>query len=331
MTKPSTVSVVIITYARPDYIRECIRHLRELTTAPHQIIVVDGSPDRRTRDLLATEHPDVVYLRNDLGKGTMSESRQIGLAQTTGDIVAYIDDDAYVAESWLDRMIDAYQDDSVAGVGGRADNGIPGEDQEGLGSIGRLLPNGDITGYFAANPGRRIDVDHFLGANQTYRRSTLLAIGGIRGNYPGTCLREESDTCLRLRAAGHRLIFDPDMLVRHVAAPYQIGGKRFDRKYLYYSRRNHIMLLARVYGWRTRYLPRYARTALRQQRHYYGQVARFLLRGVDEDGSRVPLKRRLTAPVILTRSAVEVAGLVGGVWAGWDGRRRDRRNGVGTP
>ena len=38
----TTVSVVIITYARPDYIAECIRHLRALETAPHQIIAVDG-------------------------------------------------------------------------------------------------------------------------------------------------------------------------------------------------------------------------------------------------------------------------------------------------
>jgi GT2 family glycosyltransferase len=327
----TTVSVVIITYARPDYIAECIRHLRDLETAPHQIIAVDGSPDTRTRDLIASDHPDVLYLRNDLGKGTMSESRQIGLAAATGDIIAFIDDDAYVAEDWIDRLVAAYADPSVAGVGGRADNGIPGEDAVGLASIGRLLPNGDITGYFAANPGRRIDVDHFLGANQTYRRAVLLEHGGIRGNYPGTCLREESDTCLRLRAAGLRLIFDPAVLVRHVAAPYQIGGKRFDRRYLYYSRRNHVMLLARVFGWRSAYLPRYGRTALRQQRHYYAQVARFMLRGVDEDGARVSLTRRLTAPVILSRSAVELAGLAAGVWAGWDGRRRDRRAGVGTP
>lgn len=326
-----TVTVAIITYARPQYIQQCLDHLGRLRTSPHQVIVVDASPDTRTRELIARDFPHVLYLRNDLGRGTMSESRQIGLAQATGDIVSFIDDDAFVDTEWLDRLIDAFQDDSVAGVGGRADNGRPGEDLEGIGSIGRLLPNGDLTGFFAADPGKRIEVDHFLGANQSYRRSTLLAIGGIRGNYPGTCLREESDTCLRLKEAGHRLIYAPDVLVRHVAAPYQIGGKRFDRRYLYYSRRNHVMLLARVFGWQTIYLPRYFRTAIRQQRQYYRDVGRFLLKGVNEDGTRVSLARRVTSPVILTRSAVEVAGLVSGLWAGWHGRRRDRRAGVGTP
>lgn len=329
--RPLTVTVVIITYSRPHYVRECLDHLGRLPTPPHQTIVVDASADSRTRDLIAHDFADVVYLRNDLGRGTMSESRQIGLAAATGDIVAFIDDDAYVDEEWLDRLVDVYQDDTVAGVGGRADNGRDGEETEGIGSIGRLLPNGDLTGFFAADPGRRIEVDHFLGANQSYRRSTLLSIGGIRGNYPGTCLREESDTCLRLKDAGHRLIYAPDVLVRHVAAPYQIGGKRFDRRYLYYSRRNHVMLLVRVFGWRTPYLPRYYRTALRQQRQYVAQVARFILRGVGDDGKRVSLARRLSAPIVLTRSAVEVGGLIVGLWAGWDGRRRDRRDGVSSP
>ncbi|MCH6230744.1 glycosyltransferase family 2 protein [Microbacterium sp. CFH 31415] len=336
MTTPDppapTVSVIIITYARPQYIAECLRHLYEMTRRPHQIIVVDGSPDDRTRDLVSAEHPDVVYIRHQLGKGTMPESRQLGLAAATGDIVAFIDDDAYADREWLTELTRVYDDDpTVAGVGGRADNGIPGEDREGVGTIGRLLPNGDLTGYFGANSLRPVDVDHFLGANQSYRRSILESIGGIRGNYPGTCLREESDTCLRLTAAGYRLVFAPRALVRHVAAPYQIGGQRFDRRYLYYSRRNHVMLLARVFGWRTPYLRRYYVTAFRQQGHYFSLVGRLIAKGRDAEGEKATMQRRVTSPIILTRSVVEIAGLFAGVWAGIDGRRRDRRAGVGTP
>ncbi|WP_127818005.1 glycosyltransferase family 2 protein [Microbacterium sp. CPCC 204701] len=326
-----TVSVIVITYARPQYVAECLRHLGDMAEKAHEIIVVDGSPDDRTRDLVAAGHSDVVYIRHALGKGTMPESRQLGLATATGDIVAFIDDDAYVDREWLGNLRRAYADESVAAVGGRADNGIPGEEWIGLGSIGRLLPNGDLTGYFAAHSGRAVVVDHFLGANQTYRRDILLSIGGIRGNYPGTCLREESDTCLRLTAAGHRLIYDPRVLVRHVAAPYQIGGQRFDRRYLYYSRRNHVMLLARVFGWRSPYIPRYYVTALRQQGHYFTLVGRLIIKGRGADGAKASAGRRLTSPIILTRSLVEVAGLVAGVWAGVEGRRRDRRAGVATP
>ncbi|GAA5212175.1 glycosyltransferase family 2 protein [Microbacterium kyungheense] len=327
----TTVSVVIITFARPQYVADCLSHLDEMTERPHQVIVVDGSPDDRTRELIETQHAGVDYIRHSLGRGTMPESRQLGLAAATGEVVAFIDDDAYVARDWLVQLTRAYADPTVSGVGGRADNGRPEESTEGIGSIGRLLPNGDLTGYFAADPQRRVKVDHFLGANQSYRRTALEAIGGIRGNYPGTCLREESDTCLRLTATGHQLIYDPRVLVRHVAAPYQIGGQRFDRRYLYYSRRNHVMLLARVFGWRTPYLRRYYVTALQAQGHYFRLVTGLIGKGIGEDGNRASLSRRLTSPIILTRSVVEVAGLIAGIWAALDGRRRDRRAGVGTP
>ena len=331
MTPPLSVSVVIITYARPQFLTTCLEHLGALHTPPHEILVVDASPDDRSRMLVAEKFPDVLYLRNDLGPGTMPESRQVGLAHASGDVVSFIDDDAYVDTLWLDALTAPYSDPSVAAVGGRAVNGIPGEDRDGLGRIGRLLPNGDLTGFFGADPGRLVDVDHLLGANMSFRRSALVSIGGIRGNYPGTCLCEESDISLRLGAAGHRLVFAPQAIVRHVAAPYQTGGKRFDRRYLFYSRRNHLMLLARVFGWSNPLVRRYAVTTVRDQREYLRAAYRLLKGRPDADGTRPTMPRRLTSVIVLTRSLAELAGLLAGVPAALHGRRRDARAGVRTP
>jgi len=326
-----SASVVVITYARPQYVAECLRRLGQLTRAPHEVIVVDASPDPRTRDLVRDGFPDVVYLRNDLGPGTMPESRQIGLQHASGDVVAFIDDDAYVDPSWLDELLAPYDDPRVAAVGGRAVNGIPGEESTGLDLVGRFLPDGRLTGYFGADPGRVVAVDHLLGANMTFRRSTLLDLGGIRGNYPGTCLCEESDISLRVRATGARLVFAPRAVVRHVAAPYQTGGQRFDRRYLYYARRNHVVLLARVFGLASPYVRRYAWSTVREQRAYVRTTYRLLLGRPDEGGQHPTTRRRLTSPVVLTRAVVELSGLVAGLPAAVVARRRDRDAGVGTP
>ncbi|OLT55338.1 glycosyltransferase [Cellulosimicrobium sp. CUA-896] len=204
-----TVSVVVVTYGRPDSVRECLEHLGRLRTPALEVVVVDASPDERTRTLVREEFPDVRLLHSTLGRGTTPESRQMGFAVTRGDVVAFVDDDAYVAPDWLDELLAPYADPDVVAVGGRADNGIPGEEAEGLDRIGRLLPDGRLTGYFAADPGRAVEVDHLLGANMSFRREALAAIGGIRGNYPGTCLCEESDISLRLRATGGRLVYTP--------------------------------------------------------------------------------------------------------------------------
>lgn len=325
MTLPLRVSVVIITYARPQFLTTCLEHLGALRTSPHEILVVDASPDDRSRTLVAEKFPDVVYLRNDLGPGTMPESRQVGLAHASGDVVAFIDDDAYVDARWIDALTAPYADPSVSAVGGRAVNGIPSEESEGLGRIGRLLPNGDLTGFFGSDPGRLVDVDHLLGANMSFRVSALTSIGGIRGNYPGTCLCEESDISLRLGAAGHRLVFAPEAIVRHVAAPYQTGGQRFDRRYLFYSRRNHLMLLVRVFGWSDPLVRRYAVTTVRDQRGYLRATYRTLRGRADAHGERPSTTQRLTSPVVLTRSAAELVGLVAGVPAALRARRADAR------
>lgn len=325
-----TASVVVITYARPDYVRECLTHLARLRTAPHEVIVVDGSPDDRTADLVRADFPDVRLIRHSLGRGTMPESRQLGFQVATGDVVAFIDDDAYVAPEWLDEILAPYADPAVVGVGGRAINGIPGEETEGLGQIGRFLPDGRLTGYFGADPGRLLDVDHLLGATMSFRRAPLAAMGGIRGNYPGTCLCEESDISLRLRAKGGRLVFNPRAVVRHVAAPYTTGGQRFDRRYLYYARRNHVVLLVRNFGWTAPVVRRFAWTALRAQGRYLATARRRLSNHHSDGRFRTP-RERLRSVLPLTRAAAEVSGLAAGFPAAAVARRRDRAAGQATP
>ena len=132
-------------------------------------------------------------------------------------------------------------------MGGRQIRRQPGELTDGLDAIGQLLDDGTLTGHFAADPGRVVDVDHLLGANMAFRRSVLDQLGGIRDGYAGTCIREETDLCLRVQRAGYRLLYTPDAVVEHVAAPYA-KGERFDLRYAYWAQKNHLILLIRIFG-----------------------------------------------------------------------------------
>jgi GT2 family glycosyltransferase len=319
-----TVSVVIPTFRRPRYVAECLAHLERLHTAPLEVLVVDASPDPATRRVVEA-HPGVRYLRNELGAGTTPESRGIGVAHARGDVVAFVDDDAYVDPDWLDELLAPYADPAVVGVGGRIVNGQPGEDREGLDRIGRLLPDGRLTGYFAADPGRPIEVDHLLGATMSYRRAALLDVGGVHGRYPGPCVCEETDIALRQRALGRRLVFTPRAVVRHVSAPYAGRGDRFDRRYDFYRRRNHQAMLVRVYGPTAPVTRRHTWTVLREEGGRLRWMARALLGRVrGDDGRRPGLAQRLRAPAVLARVGVDVAGLVVGWPAGLRDRRHDR-------
>lgn len=241
------VTVIIVTYNRPECVKTCLECLRKQTRSPEQIIVVDGSPDDRTRDF-CEKFPEALYLRNEAGLGHMTRSRNIGLQQANGGIIAFIDDDSFAHPAWLAELLKPYSDPAVGAVGGRALRNQPDEDKQGVDQIGKLLPNGEITGNFAADPGRDLEVDHIMGCNMSFRRTVLDELGGFPELYPGVSgVREDTGVCLRVRANGNKMIFAHKAVVDHLGAP-QAKGKRFDIRYQYYGQRNHIVLLASNFG-----------------------------------------------------------------------------------
>lgn len=299
--------VVVATYRRPEHVRTCLQHIQAQSIAPERIVVVDASPDTLTRGVVA-DFADVEYRRNDLGVGLLAASRAIGVQGATEDVIAFIDDDAYAEPQWLAEILAAYDEAGVGAVGGRASNDRPGEEAEGWDRIGRFLPNGTLTGNFGADPGRRVETDHMLGANMTISREALRAIGGIHDYYPGTCLREDSDLALRVKSAGFRVLFAPDAAVLHVAGEYA-KGKRFDLRYRYYGSRNHVLLLTTVLGWSDPHVIRYlAGHTTRIGRESVSGIASF----GDKRGARAKLRGIAGG---LSRAAADVAGTFVGLAA----------------
>ncbi len=241
------VSVIIITLDRPDYLRRCLECLRAQTEMPMEIIVVDASKQTATATMLQERFPQVVYLRNEQGYGNMPMSRNIGLRSAKGEVIAYLDDDAYAEPQWLEEIVAAYADEHVGAVGGRAKNGQPGESSRGANEIGKILPNGLITQNFGADPGTIVEVDIVLGCNMSFRRDVLARLGGFRENYTATCNCEETDMCSRVKKLGFSISFNPKACVEHVGAP-QAKGRRMDLRYDIFGCRNYLMYLVINYG-----------------------------------------------------------------------------------
>lgn len=325
-TPPATAAVLIATYNRPAYLQRCLERLERQTVAPSRVIVVDSSPDDLS-EAVAGAH-DVVYLRNPLGRGHTATSRMLGVSVAgDADVIAFIDDDAYAEPDWLEQLLRRYDDPSVGGVGGRASNNQPGEETQGLDAIGMFLPDGTLTGNFAADPGEDVAVDHFLGANMSLRLAAVRAVGGIQDYYPGTCLREESEIALRMRLAGYTMIYAPDALVEHVAGTYA-KGSRFNARYSYFAQRNHFVLLGRVVGRHDPRFRRYVGVAARQWRGDLAYAVRALGRGrLLGDESIVSGVGRG-----LTKAAATGAGIAAGLWLVWSGRiPRARAEAVASP
>jgi GT2 family glycosyltransferase len=246
MQNSMSLSVIIVTLNRAECLRICLEKLAAQQPHVHQVVVVDGSADDSTRKVVA-EFTGVIYIRNEKGYGHMTHSRNLGLMTATGDVIAFIDDDAFARPGWAANLVAAYSEEKIGAVGGRAMNRHPAPEGIAPETIGQLLPNGHFTTFFDVDAGRRVRVDHLIGCNISFRRTVLAKLGGLREDYTGTETREETDICFRVRNAGYTLIYEPAACVDHVGAP-QSKGKRFDLRYDYYAQRNHMVLLIQNFG-----------------------------------------------------------------------------------
>ena len=319
MTLPSA-SVAVVTYERPDSLARCLEHIAVQTVRPVEVIVVDSSEHGESGRVVRSRFAGVRYEVCPAGRGATATARDIAYRMAHGEVLAFLDDDAYAEPTWLEHLLAAYDDPSVGAAGGRQIRGQPDELTEGADAIGRLLENGTLTGNFAADPGRLVTVDHLLGASMSFRRSVLDQLGGIRDGYAGTCMREETDLCLRVGMAGHRLVYVPDAVVEHVAAPYA-KGRRFDLRYTYWAQKNHLILLIRNFGAFAPIVRRYLAASVGQALSDCSvrlRRAGSRVRGGDVGGA---LRAGVSA---VLRTVVIFGATPAGLWTGSREARRDR-------
>ncbi|MDF5717175.1 MAG: glycosyltransferase family A protein [Rhizonema sp. NSF051] len=111
-----SVSVVICTRNRPQQLAQCLRSLSDLSQRPEQIIVVDNAPaDDATRQVVA-QMPGIQYLLEP--RPGLSVARNTGIRHSTGDIIAFTDDDAIVHPDWIIRLQQGFHEPKVMAVTG---------------------------------------------------------------------------------------------------------------------------------------------------------------------------------------------------------------------
>lgn len=207
------VSVVVPTYRREDLLCQTLRDVLALEWPDYEVIVVDQTERHlpETEAYLAAVAHRIVRLSHRPPSVVAAVNR--GLVSAGGEIVLFLDDDVRLPDPGLIAQHAAnYTGASIAGVAGRvldAERPVPG----------RFDPrSGDpVWGFFHSGwtHDTRCEVTTAPGANVSFRRDVLRAVGGVDERFAGNAFRWENDLCLRLRAAGHRVIYDPRPTVHH--------------------------------------------------------------------------------------------------------------------
>jgi glycosyltransferase involved in cell wall biosynthesis/GT2 family glycosyltransferase len=216
-TPAPTISVVICAYTaeRTELLAAAIESLRAQTIAPQEVVlVIDHAPEL---EAIARERwPDVLVVANREQQG-LSGARNTGVAESSGEVVAFLDDDAAAAPDWIERLRAAYAAPNVLGAGGAV---RPNWETE---RPGWFPPEFDwVVGCtHSGMPRRRQAVRNLVGANMSFRRQELLQAGGFRhelgriGKIPAGA--EETDLAIRIgqNNPGGEIIYDPEAAVDH--------------------------------------------------------------------------------------------------------------------
>lgn len=227
-------SVVINTYNRADLLADALRGLSHLTYTDFEIIVVNGPSSDHTEEVLSNWAGRIKV--GTCEQPNLSMSRNTGVALASGDVIAFIDDDAVPHPSWLQRLASHYGDQRVGAVGGYTidNSGVTYQCKKTLcDRFGNAYYPSDLFDERPlCFPGSPI-YPSLLGTNSSFRASALYEIGGFDHTF--AYLLDETDVCLRLIDRGYRIVYEPSALVYHQFAPSHIRTKNRIPKTLYPS------------------------------------------------------------------------------------------------
>lgn len=194
------ISVVICVYTerRWDDILAAADSVRSQSHPAHElIVVVDHNPGLHRR--LRTELRESVTIAANLQTQGLSGGKNTGVALASGDIVAFLDDDAVAEPDWLKFFADSYRQAGVAGVGGMT---RPRWDTRRPAWFPREF-DWVVGCNYAGMPESRQPVRNLLGGNASFRREVFDLAGGFPSGVgrsasgpPLGC--EETEFCIRL-------------------------------------------------------------------------------------------------------------------------------------
>ncbi len=240
------ISVIVCTYNGSRTIRDCLDALRRVEYSNFEVIVVDdGSTDAAPE--IACKYP--VRLISTENRG-LSSARNAGLEAATGEIVAYLDDDAYPDPHWLTYLAASFIHTTHAAVGGP---NIPPAGDGPIADCVTNAPGGPVHVLLSDQ-----EAEHIPGCNMAFRKAALQAVGGFDPQF--RIAGDDVDICWRLQKQGWTVGFNAAAVVWHhrrnsVRAywkqqlNYGKAEALLERKWPEkYNAAGHLTWLGRVYG-----------------------------------------------------------------------------------
>ena len=231
----TTASVIVVSFNTRDLLRECLKStLDEIGRLPAgmtaEILVVDNASTDGSAETVEREFPTRVRLMRSAENLGFAGANNLAMEMARGQYLVLLNSDAFFHPGALRLSIEHIEADSAVGVGGARLVGTNGEWQPSarkfpslwlvfvviFGFAGRF-PKSRIFGAFDrtwASVDQPAEVDWVPGAFSIMRREALAKTGLFDPQFFLYC--EEVDLCRRIKAAGFKVLYWPDVVVTHI-------------------------------------------------------------------------------------------------------------------
>lgn len=224
-------TVVLPTFRRPASLARTLVSLgtQDDPGVAWDVVVVDNDGDGRAEAVVRAQPlPVPVAFHVERQRGS-AHARNRAIAEATGHVIAFVDDDVVVTRDWLGRVLAPILAGRADGVGGRVvlDPAAPRPwwfDEPGLGEY--------LSAFAPVTEERELrDHEYVLTANAAFRSDILRRSGGFdarlgpRGRTP--IVNDDVMLCRRFAAAGGRIHLVPDAVVVH-----ELPAERLRPRYL---------------------------------------------------------------------------------------------------
>lgn len=209
MNKTPKISIVIPLYVISDRFFSDLERFGDLEYPNYEILIIC---DRKV-DITV---PKARLILTGIKNTGPAEKRDIALTKAKGEILAFIDDDAYPDRNWLTNAVIHFQDKKIAAVGGP---GITPAEDSYWPQLTGLVYSSFFCGGFARHrfiKEKARFIEDYPAYNLLVRKDILKKVGGYGSNFYGG---EDTFLCLKIIEKGFKIFYDPEVSIYHHRRP----------------------------------------------------------------------------------------------------------------
>lgn len=218
LTNNPLVSVIIPNYNGVNFLEPCLKSVLDADYPNLEVIFIDNASSDASLELVRQKFSSDSRLKiivNEIGLGP-AKARNIGLRNSRGEYIAFIDNDTEVDKDWLRELVLVFEADKTIGA---AQAKLLLSDRETIDSCGHFL---SIAGFpYEIGAGekdsgqydKQRDIFGAKSAAMFIRADVLKKTGWFDEDY--FMHSEETDLCWRVWLNDYRVVYVPQAVVYH--------------------------------------------------------------------------------------------------------------------